>query len=204
MQDYQQGRKTASTTAFGQTSAFGGAQPSGSSIFGQQNSQPAQSSSIFGAPKPATGFGAFGGNTTNTNTGAFGSTAFGQPQQQQQQQQQRPATGFGAFGQQQQPQQGSSIFGGTNTGGSAFGTSKTDSGSFDSNLSYGLRKIANITCLILQVIPGVLSEALGMVPSAAPLSHNSSSPLVSLVNPSKMPTLLVLLADSEVRRFLYH
>ncbi|KAJ4479117.1 nucleoporin autopeptidase-domain-containing protein [Lentinula aciculospora] len=125
VQDYQQGRKTATTSAFGQPSGFGGTQTTGgSSIFGQpQNNQPAQTSSIFGAPKPTTGFGSFGGNTaTTTNPGPFGSSgnAFGQPQQQQQQQ---PSTGFG-FGQtQQQPQQQTtSLFGNTNPGGNTFGT----------------------------------------------------------------------------------
>ncbi|KAJ3928055.1 MAG: nucleoporin autopeptidase-domain-containing protein [Lentinula lateritia] len=135
VQDYQQGRKTATAGSFGQQSSFGGTQTTGGSIFGQpQNTQPAQTSSIFGAPKPTTGFGAFGNTAaTNTNTGAFGATnnAFGQPQQQQPQQQ--PTTGFG-FGQtQQQPQQQStSLFGNTNTGGSAFGNTNP-TGAFGTN-----------------------------------------------------------------------
>ncbi|KAE9404840.1 hypothetical protein BT96DRAFT_955485 [Gymnopus androsaceus JB14] len=143
VQDYAQGRKTATTNTFGQPSAFGGTQTTGSTLFGgnTQTTQPAQTNSIFGAPKPTTGFGTFGTNTTNpSTTGAFGSTgAFGQPQQQQQQQQQQPATGFGAFGQpqQQQPQQqpqGSSIFGTASTGAGAFGTgSAFGGGAFGTN-----------------------------------------------------------------------
>ncbi|KAJ3775689.1 nucleoporin autopeptidase-domain-containing protein [Lentinula raphanica] len=130
VQDYQQGRKTATTSAFGQPSGFGGTQTTGGSLFGQpQNNQPAQTNSIFGAPKPqTTGFGVFG--NTAGNTGTFGtSNTFGQPQQQQQQQQAQPSTGFG-FGQtQQQPQQQTgSLFGNTNSGGSTFGNTNNTGG----------------------------------------------------------------------------
>ncbi|KAJ3985756.1 nucleoporin autopeptidase-domain-containing protein [Lentinula detonsa] len=133
VQDYQQGRKTATTGAFGQAPTSGGTQTTGSSLFGQlQNNQPAQTNSIFGAPKPTTGFGTFGGSTANTGGFASSSNAFGQTQQQQQQQQQQqPSTGFG-FGQtQQQPQQQTtSLFGNTNTGGSAFGNTNPIGGAF--------------------------------------------------------------------------
>ncbi|KAJ7506535.1 nucleoporin autopeptidase-domain-containing protein [Mycena galericulata] len=111
LQDYAQGRKTAG--AFGQSAAFGGVQQP--SIFGQ--AQPAQQTSVFGAPatQPTTGFGAFGNPAPAAAAPAFGGNAFGQPQQQQQQQ-----TGAfgGGFGQQpQQQQQQSSVFGGGTTGG---------------------------------------------------------------------------------------
>ncbi|THV08191.1 hypothetical protein K435DRAFT_707804 [Dendrothele bispora CBS 962.96] len=123
-QDYQQGRKTAQAApnAFGQSSAFS-AQPQTNSVFGQPQNQ--QINSVFGAPKPATGFGFNANNNSSTGTSIFGSggNAFGQTQPQQQQQQTQ-TTGFGAFGQPQQPQQqGTGLFGNTNNNaGSAFGT----------------------------------------------------------------------------------
>ncbi|KAH7926776.1 hypothetical protein BV22DRAFT_1111472 [Leucogyrophana mollusca] len=80
----------ATTGAFGQPQQqqpqanpmFGGlgtAGNSGNSAFGAfgQNTaqQPAANNSVFGAPKPATGFGAFGGGTSTFGTGgAFGAT----------------------------------------------------------------------------------------------------------------------------------
>ncbi|KAG6840643.1 hypothetical protein C0991_005366 [Blastosporella zonata] len=121
VQDYNQGRKTASSFGPG---AFGATQPPATGgIFG---AQPTQTASAFGAPAATTGgFGAFGApaaNTTTapTTTGLFGGGgAFGQPQQQQPQQQ---TSAFGAFGstatQPQQQQTGGGIFG----GGSAFGS----------------------------------------------------------------------------------
>jgi len=76
--------------------------------------------SVFGAPKPATGFGAFGGNGTSTfggGTGAFGSggttSAFGQPS---------TSTNTGSvFG-----GGGAGIFG-QNKGTSAFGSTTSES-----------------------------------------------------------------------------
>ncbi|KAG5719986.1 Nucleoporin [Termitomyces sp. T112] len=122
LQDYNQGRKTASTFGPG---TFGTTQPAaGTGLFG---AQPAQPTSAFGAPATNTGgFGAFGTNNTTTTpatTGAFGGGgAFGQPQQQQQQ-----SSGFGAFGsttqQPQQQQTGGGLFGAGGGGaGGAFGT----------------------------------------------------------------------------------
>ncbi|KAG6861841.1 hypothetical protein C0995_011138 [Termitomyces sp. Mi166 len=116
LQDYNQGRKTASTFGPG---AFGATQTAtGTGLFG---AQPAQQTSAFGAPATNTGgFGAFGvNNTTPATTSAFGGgSAFGQPQQQQQ------TAGFGAFGsttqQPQQQQTGGGLFGGG--GGGAFGS----------------------------------------------------------------------------------
>ena len=128
VQDYAQGRKTATATtgAFGQPTAFGATQQTNTGLFGTQPAQPAAPSPFGGTNTANTTnpvFGAFGQPTT-TNTGnAFGGGAFGQPQQQQQQQQpQQNAFGGGSiFGQpqQQQPQQqqtnafggGTSIFG---------------------------------------------------------------------------------------------
>jgi nuclear pore complex protein Nup98-Nup96 len=133
VQDYAQGRKTATTTTagFGQpTTAFGATQQTNSGLFG---AQPAQQTapSLFGGTSttntanPSTTFGAFGqplNQPSTTNTGnLFGGGAFGQPQQQQQQQQpqQQQQNAFGggnAFGQPQQQQTnafggGSSVFG---------------------------------------------------------------------------------------------
>lgn len=127
VQDYAQGRKTASAAsgAFGQT-AFGAAQPAPTTnLFGQPAQQP--TTSIFGGgtnTAAPSAFGAFGAqNTTQpaapaTNSLFGGTGAFGQTQPQQ------PNAfggGTGAFGQtqQQQPQQQTSIFGG---GGGAFGS----------------------------------------------------------------------------------
>ncbi|KAJ7718305.1 hypothetical protein B0H14DRAFT_635359 [Mycena olivaceomarginata] len=109
LQDYAQGRKTAS--AFGQSAAFGGVQQQLTnifSVFGGGTSQPTTGGGVgaFGNPAPAA-----------TAARAFGTGAFGQPQQQDQQ----PASGIGAFGQPQQPQQQqSSIYGGDTTN-STFG-----------------------------------------------------------------------------------
>ncbi|RDB20120.1 hypothetical protein Hypma_012839 [Hypsizygus marmoreus] len=111
LQDYNQGRKTAG--AFGQSAAFGTAQPT-TSIFG---AQPPQQPSAFGGTTTTGGFGAFGAPATNptapaATTGLFGGGAFGQPQQQQQPQQ---TSTFGAFGAPAQPQQQQTggLFGGT-------------------------------------------------------------------------------------------
>ncbi|KAI0082551.1 hypothetical protein K474DRAFT_1688085 [Panus rudis PR-1116 ss-1] len=131
VQDYAQGRKTASSGgAFGQP-AFGSStnQQPATGLFGQ--AAPTAQSSAFGGgafagantSTPATGFGAFGqpSNTTAnaTGTGLFGGGAFGQQNQQQQPQAQPSA--FGAFGQnqQQQPATGTSLF-----GGGAFGSNQ--------------------------------------------------------------------------------
>ncbi|GLB34108.1 putative nucleoporin autopeptidase [Lyophyllum shimeji] len=123
LQDYAQGRKTAST--FG-TGAFGATQPATTGLFGA-TSQQGQQPSAFGGTTTNTGFGAFGtpaattGTTAPASTGIFGGGgAFGQTQQQQQQPQQ--TTGFGAFGttpaQQPQQQQTGGLFGGGGTFGS--------------------------------------------------------------------------------------
>ncbi|KAF5387955.1 hypothetical protein D9615_000660 [Tricholomella constricta] len=125
LQDYAQGRKTASTFGGG---AFGAAQPAATGMFGAQPAQQNPQPSAFGAGTTNTGgFGAFGtpAATTNTttpaSTGLFGGGgAFGQTQQQQQQPQQ--TQGFGAFGapaQQPQQQQAGGLFGGS---GGAFGS----------------------------------------------------------------------------------
>ena len=121
MQDYQQNRKTAGSTAFG-PSAFGSTtQPTtASNLFGQ-SAQPQQPTNpIFnsfgnaGANNATTGtaFGGLGQTPTQT-TGGFGT--FNQPPQQPAQQPtQQPATsGFGPFNQPQQPQN-TGLFGGSN------------------------------------------------------------------------------------------
>ena len=129
VQDYAQGRKTATTTtgAFGQPTAFGATQQTNTGLFG---AQPAQQTapSLFGGTStanttnPSTTFGAFGqplNQPSTTNTGnLFGGGAFGQTQQPQQQQpQQQNAFGGGStFGQPQQQQTnafggGTSVFG---------------------------------------------------------------------------------------------
>ncbi|KAG6828653.1 hypothetical protein H0H92_007122 [Tricholoma furcatifolium] len=118
-QDYNQGRKTASSFGPG---AFGTTQPAATTgLFG---AQPAQQTSAFGAAAPATNagtFGAFGTPATNApTTSAFGGGAFGQPQQQQQQQPQQQTGAFGAFGSTAQPQQQQT--GGGLFGGGAFGS----------------------------------------------------------------------------------
>ena len=128
VQDYAQGRKTATTTtgAFGQPTAFGATQQTNTGLFGAQPAQQT-ASSLFGGTgatntnNPSTTFGAFGQplnqpSTTTTNTGnLFGGGAFGQPQQQQPQQQ-TAFGGGGTFGQPQQQQTnafggGTSVFG---------------------------------------------------------------------------------------------
>ncbi|KAK7696147.1 hypothetical protein QCA50_000798 [Cerrena zonata] len=148
-QDYNQGRKTASTGgAFGQNTFGQPAQPT-TGMFGQPIATTTQpSTSAFGG-----GGGAFGTNTNTGTTNAFGS--FGQPannqpstttnafggfgQQNQQQQPQPQSTGFGGFGQTQQPQPqpstGGSLFGGGTFGqnqpkpfGGGFGTAGTTTG----------------------------------------------------------------------------
>ena len=126
LQDYSQGRKTASATgAFGATpSAFGStpsAQPS-TGLFGATPAQPA--TSAFGQTPAApanNAFGAFGGTNTAAQPaaggglfgggGTFGSTP-AQPA--------ATSSAFGGFGaqQQQQPQQSTGLFGGT---GNTFG-----------------------------------------------------------------------------------
>ncbi|KDQ64139.1 hypothetical protein JAAARDRAFT_144613 [Jaapia argillacea MUCL 33604] len=147
VQDYAQGRKTASTSAFGGTT-FGAPTPTttGTGLFGQPPQQPAGGlGSAFGLgqqqqqqPAPS----AFGASTTGTGTGTglFGSFGQTQPQQQQQpqqtsafgtfsqpqqQQQQQPATGglfgTGAFGQQTQQQQKPAAFSAFGGGTGAFG-----------------------------------------------------------------------------------
>ncbi|KAI6135156.1 hypothetical protein EV401DRAFT_884577 [Pisolithus croceorrhizus] len=89
--------------------------------FGQPTTQPATTTSAFGAPKPASGFGAFGGGGTNafgTGTGTFGSTTTA------------PATGTGIFG--------SSNTGGTfGTGGGLFGQNKPATTNFGSTPASG-------------------------------------------------------------------
>ena len=131
VQDYAQGRKTATTTtgAFGQPTAFGATQQTNTGLFGTQPAQPA-ASSLFGGTNttnttnPSTTFGAFGqplNQPSSTNTGnLIGGGAFGQPQQPQQQQQQQPQQnpfgGGSTFGQPQQQQtnafnSGTSVFG---------------------------------------------------------------------------------------------
>ena len=145
MQDYQQNRKTAGSTAFNQ-SAFGSTtQPSTStSLFGQ-STQPQPANSMFGSfnnagASGATSGSAFGGlgQPSTQPTGGFG--AFNQTQQpvQQQAPQQAPqpapqpaASGFGSFNQAQQPQpqpqpQITGLFG----GGSAFASQNKPLGGF--------------------------------------------------------------------------
>ncbi|RUP44784.1 nucleoporin autopeptidase-domain-containing protein [Jimgerdemannia flammicorona] len=120
LQDYQQGRKTASgtSTGFGTTSGVFGATSTGSA-FGQ--AAPATSTSLFGTSatpfgqtQPQTGFGQTGttgfGASTGTTGGLFGSST---------------GTSTGMFGSSTQTQQPTSAFGGTG----AFGTSGTAFGS---------------------------------------------------------------------------
>jgi nuclear pore complex protein Nup98-Nup96 len=129
VQDYAQGRKTATTTTgvFGQPTAFGATQQTNTGLFGAQTAQP--TAPLFGSTtttnttNPTPAFGAFGqplNQPTATNNGnLFGSSAFGQPQQQQQQQPQQQQSVFGGggtFG--QPPQQQTNAFGG---GTSVFG-----------------------------------------------------------------------------------
>ncbi|WFC97960.1 hypothetical protein MYAM1_000680 [Malassezia yamatoensis] len=114
------------------TGAFGQAQPS--STFGQSTSGTQQSTpftfgqnnpgSTFGAPKPATGFGAFGGSSTPQQPTQT-SLNFGQPSTQPSAFGAQPTPGFGAqpssgfFGQQANTQQPSTFggFGGASLGG---------------------------------------------------------------------------------------
>jgi hypothetical protein len=131
MQDYQQNRKTAGSTAFGQPAFSGTTQPTtGTSLFGQSTqSQPANS--MFGSfgnagANNTTSGGAFGGGPGQTSTqptGGFGT--FNQAQAQAQQPAQQSATGFGAFNQAQQPQN-AGLFGGN----SAFATQNKPLGGF--------------------------------------------------------------------------
>ncbi|CAE6486531.1 unnamed protein product [Rhizoctonia solani] len=144
---FGQNTNTQTTGAFGQPAAN-----TGTGLFGQQQNQPAQqpSTGLFGQPASntaTTGTGLFG-QQTNTTTGAFGSNtgttssfgggglfgakpattgAFGAATTQ-------PSTGFGTFGQNNQPQTGqtTSIFGQPQqnqqqpaTAGFGFGTNNT-------------------------------------------------------------------------------
>jgi len=121
MQDYQQNRKTAGSTAFGHQSAFGSTtQPATTTNLFAQSAQPQPTNSIFssfgnagGANNATTGSAFSGlGQTPTQTTGGFGT--FNQPSQQPTQQ---PATGgFGSFNQPQQPQQpqNTGLFGGSN------------------------------------------------------------------------------------------
>ncbi len=120
LKDYMEGRKTApaNTGATGGMSIFGASQPQQTSTFGQPAS--GQASTGFGAPAQQSG-GLFGQSTSTfgQSTGGFGQAA--------------PATsGFGAaasnpFGQNQQQQQGSSLFGqpANNAASNPFGASTT-------------------------------------------------------------------------------
>lgn len=95
------------------TSAFSG--------FGQPATQPATTASAFGAPKPTSGFGAFGGGGTNAfggGTGAFGSTTTA------------PATGTGVFG-------SSNTGGAFGSAGGLFGPSKPATTTFGSTPATG-------------------------------------------------------------------
>ncbi|WFD42044.1 hypothetical protein MPSI1_000681 [Malassezia psittaci] len=116
----------------GGTGAFGQAQPN--STFGQSTAGAQQTTpfsfgqnnpgSTFGAPKPATGFGAFGGSSTPQQPTQT-SLGFGQPSTQPSAFGAQPTTGFGAqpssgfFGQQANTQQPSTFggFGGASLGG---------------------------------------------------------------------------------------
>jgi len=121
VQDYQQNRKTAGSTAFGHQSAFGSTtQPTTTTNLFGQSAQPQPTNSIFssfgnaGANNAATGSAFSGlGQTPTQTTGGFGT--FNQPPQQPAQQPtQQPATsGFGSFNQPQQPQN-TGLFGGNN------------------------------------------------------------------------------------------
>lgn len=126
VQDYAQGRKTATTTtgAFGQPTAFGATQQTNTGLFGAQPTQQAAPSPFGGTSttnttNPSTTFGVFGQPLNPpSNTGNVFGSAFGQPQQPQQQQpQQQNAFGGGnTFGQPQQQQTnafggGTSVFG---------------------------------------------------------------------------------------------
>lgn len=135
MQDYQQNRKAASSTAFNQ-SAFGSTtQPTTTTNLFGQSAQPQPTNSIFssfggnaGANNAATGsaFGGLGQTPTQT-TGGFGT--FNQPSQQPAQQ---PATsGFGSFNQPQQPQS-TGLFGGSN----AFASQNKPLGGFGLSYDY--------------------------------------------------------------------
>ncbi|KAK7470253.1 hypothetical protein VKT23_001687 [Stygiomarasmius scandens] len=118
-----------STSAFGQPQQppanpmFGnlggtGTTP-GTSGFGAFSNNNNSSGSVFGAPKPATGFGAFGGGGTSTfggGTGAFGggggaTSAFGQPSTSTNTGSVFGGGGAGIFGQ----NKGTSAFGSTTT-----------------------------------------------------------------------------------------
>lgn len=173
MQDYAQNRKTASSSTFGTTSAFGSTQPTSTGVFGAQPNQPTSTSVFGGGTTNTSGFGAFGQqsnqpSTTQPGTGIFGGgSTFGsqpqqqqqqqpqpqqqqQPQQPQQQQQQQPGA-FGAFGQQpQQQQQSGGIFGGS----SAFGNTANkpgfgSTGAFGTSTSSLLQSIgASTHCLL--------------------------------------------------------
>ncbi|KAG8759967.1 hypothetical protein FRC11_001141, partial [Ceratobasidium sp. 423] len=134
-QDYAVGRKNATSTGFGQPSAFGSTTTTttpSTGLFGQptQQNQP-QQTNIFGQPaQPAQqtqSTGLFGQNTSTQTTGAFGQPASN--------------TGTGLFGQQQnQPaQQSTGLFGQpasntTTTGTGLFGQQNTNpTNAFGSN-----------------------------------------------------------------------
>jgi hypothetical protein len=139
IQDYQQNRKTAGSTAFGQSAFANTTQPTTSSNLFGQSSQPQPANTMFGSfgnagASTATSGGAFGGlgQTPTQSTGGFGT--FNQAQQPAQQ----PATsGFGSFNQ-AQPSQNAGLFGGS----SAFAPQNKPLGGFGT--SYHQRLIIDL------------------------------------------------------------
>lgn len=121
---------TPAATPFGSASATGAAASpfgSGGSAFGTPSAfgSGANTSTAFGAPKPAAGFGGFGANTGATSAfGAPASSGFGAP----------AATGGGLFGSNTGP--ASTGFGAANTGATtAFGSTGFGSGATTSAFS---------------------------------------------------------------------
>ena len=115
----------------------------GTGAFGANNAS--AGGGLFGQPKPATGFGAFGGGTGTFGgaagtTSAFGSTggtgAFGQPAAA------TTGTGAGIFG---QPSTSTGAFG----GGGLFGQNKPATGAFGATPSTSSRQVAS--CFVSQL-----------------------------------------------------
>ena len=116
VQDYQQNRKTAGSSAFGQSAFASTTQPTATTNLFGQSAQPQPTNSIFGSfnnagANSATTGGAFGGlgQTPTQTTGGF--STFNQPSQQPAQQ--PAASGFGSYNQPQQPQN-TGLFGASN------------------------------------------------------------------------------------------
>ena len=144
MQDYQQNRKTAGPTAFGQPTFASTTQPTTTTNLFGQSTQPQPTNTMFGSfgntgANSATTGGAFGGlgQTPTQTPGGFGT--FNQPSQPAQSAQPPAAGGFGSFNQPQQPQN-TGLFGGSNT----FASQNKPLGGFST--SYNCALIVDLPC----------------------------------------------------------